>query len=464
MKIKMRNRKQSESLAVKLAPITLALASLMAASNAQAVLQVQCPGDTSGDDAVIDPTVREGGVIVGPEVQMQQWATGFRDPADGASVAKLIEQPANPADPVIERDIRCMHISASDGYTKMADGRDLYFFAFHRLTGTSIGGVPDEGQLRSNLPAPKIVGREGEELFLTLSNVGMALRPDLPDAHTVHYHGFPEASTIMDGVPDVSVSPNSMASMTYYYNLVEPGTYIYHCHFEATEHMQMGMIGNLWVEPKQNQSADGTIFGTHTHVKGDKYVYNDGDGSTHYDVEMPIQIVGFDGDFHDASEFITALPFASMNDEYPMINGRGYPDTVLDTEAGDVNGDLAKEAMKNSQGYLSQTMPSIVRAASGQKILLRVTNVSIINAFTLAAPGLTMELVGRGARIYRGANGENLHQKTSQVTVAGGDGFDVMIDTAGVNPGKYFLYSTNLNFLSNNMEDNGGIMTEIIIN
>jgi hypothetical protein len=55
---------------------------------------------------------------------------------------------------------------------------------------------------------------------------------------------------------------------------------------------------------------------------------NDGDGSTGYDVDFPIQIAGFDPAFHDASLTVQPLPFALMKDRYPMLNGRGYPDTV----------------------------------------------------------------------------------------------------------------------------------------
>ena len=31
---------------------------------------------------------------------------------------------------------------------------------------------------------------------------------------------------------------------------------MYHCHVEAAEHMQMGMLGNLFVRPRQNKTAD----------------------------------------------------------------------------------------------------------------------------------------------------------------------------------------------------------------
>ena len=49
------------------------------------------------------------------------------------------------------------------------------------------------------------------------------------------------------------------------------------------------------------------------------------------------------------------------------------------------------------------------------------------------------------------------------LNIAGGQAFDVIIDTTGVPAGTYFLYTTNLANLSNGPEDRGGIMTEINI-
>lgn len=417
---------KSKVLFAALTPVAAAVASVLTASNAHAVLLSQC------NDLGASPTAGPNAV-----------------------------------------EVQCMDMTASDGHMKTGDGRDLYFFGFRDVTdilvsnpGVALGDIlPDRGQLKARFPGSKIVGKEGAHLYLNLHNVGMILRPDLPDAHTIHYHGFAEAATVFDGVPDVSVSPNSMASMTYFYNLMEPGTYIYHCHFEATEHMQMGMIGNLWVTPKQNELPDGTGLNGFIHHTGNTYVYNDGDGSTYYDVETPVQLTGFDGNFHDASENITFLPFADMKDEYPMMNGRGYPDTVT-PDGGTDSSDAALPGspIVNVDGYVSQDLSSLVTANAGDKILLRLTNVSIINAYTLTAPGLNLKLVGRGARILRGQDGSDLYQSGSQVTAAGGETMEVIIDTAGVPAGTYFLYTTNLNYLSNNQEDNGGIMTEIRIN
>src|SRR5207253_10123032 len=59
-----------------------------------------------------------------------------------------------------------------------------------------------------------------------------------------------------------------------------------------------------------------------------KYAYNDGDGSTAYDVEYPIQIHGFDPNFHFVGMTFNPEGFVDMKDKYFLLNGRSYPDTV----------------------------------------------------------------------------------------------------------------------------------------
>ena len=382
---------------------------------AQAEIRVQCPGDTDGD-AVVDQ-------------------------------------------PVSGRQIKCMHLSAGDGFANMADGKLQYIFSFANLTGTPVADAMMAGMLAAEFPAPLITLKEGEEFYLTVTNVGMTRRPDLFDGHSVHFHGFPNASAVFDGVPDASAVPVMAASFTYYYNIVEPGTYMYHCHVEATEHMQMGMLGNLYVQPKQNDLADGTVLGTHVHRNpdgagplGDRYVYNDGDGSTRYDVEFPIQMSSFDPAFHEASLEVQPLPFAMMRDKYAMLNGRGYPDTINPSP------------LPNSEtGGFGQKMNSRVSAVRGQKILLRLSNLSVTAFFTLTSSGLPMKVVGTGARLLRGPDGKDLYYETNSITLGGGEAADVIVDTSSLQPGTYFLYTSNLNFLSNDGEDFGGMMTEVVI-
>ena len=357
-------------------------------------------------------------------------------------------------------NVKCMHLAAGDGFIKMADGRKQYMFGFSDMTGIPQANAIEAGILRAAFPAPSIVLDQGDEFYLTLTNVGMINRPDLADPHTVHFHGFPNASSIFDGVPDASISVNMGASLSYYYNVVEPGTYMYHCHVEATEHMQMGMLGNLYVKAAQNKLPDQTDLNGFLHTTGKEYVYNDGDGSTFYDVEFPIQIGSFDPEFHDASENTQPLPFAEMKDTYPMLNGRGYPDTanLLDLTPA------PESAAPHPTIPGPQVVSSLVSATVGEKILLRISNLNITNTYTLATNGLKMKVVGTGARLYRGPDGKDLYYDTNSVTLGGGESVDVIINTSGVPIGKYFLYTSNLNFLSNNTDDFGGMMTEININ
>jgi FtsP/CotA-like multicopper oxidase with cupredoxin domain len=359
-----------------------------------------------------------------------------------------------------------MHLTGGDGFIRMADGREMYVFGFSNVTGMPIDDVLGAGIFRTNFSAPTIRTREGQELYLTLTNVGTHQRPDLFDPHTVHYHGFPNAAAIFDGLPESAIAINQGASFTYYYQNIEPGTYMYHCHVEATEHMQMGMLGNLYVEPLQNQTGYGGDPGTVARLEGGPptaplgYVYNDGDGSTGYDVELAVQLAGFDDDFHDASENVQPLPFAAMVDTYPMMNGRGYPDTVTP-------GPLPKLPESRSSDPISpQRISATVSVTQGQRLLLRLSNLGVVRYYTLTALGLPMRVVGHGARLLRGAGqgvGEDVYVDTNTVTLGGGESADVLIDTSGVAPGTYFVYTTNLNYLSNDQQDFGGMMTEIVV-
>jgi FtsP/CotA-like multicopper oxidase with cupredoxin domain len=344
--------------------------------------------------------------------------------------------------------IHCKHLTAGDGFVRMADGRVLYTFGFNDVTGTPAAALTMD-TTAANFAAPTIELREDEDFYLTLSNVGMTLRPDLFDPHTVHFHGKENAAPVFDGMPEGSFGVNMGSSVTYFYHHPKPGTYMYHCHQEATEHMQMGMLGNLFVRPGQDGTPhtwDGKTYS--------QFVYNDGDGSTGFEREAALQLGSMDHVFHELHLGIQPLPFANMRDTYALINGRGYPDTV--------NPDPLPPPEEN--GFQpSQPVTSLVTAVQGQRLLLRLSNLNVTNHYTVTALGLPMQVVGRGARQLRGPDGKLVYVDTTSVTLGGGESTEVLIDTRAVPAGTYFLYTTNLNFLSNFDQDYGGMMTEIVI-
>jgi hypothetical protein len=469
--------------------------------------------------------------------------------------------------------IKCQHIAGGDGFATMADGNQIYLFGFGPLSGLAslqnaaglapgaynayVGTEPaseynklyagpivadgssltnvrnngtaaagasfdaairepammmNMGVLAADIPAPLFAVDEDDEFFLTLSNVGMIMRPDLFEQHTVHWHGYPNASSYFDGVPDASVAINIAGSFTYYYTAPDAGTYFWHCHITPPEHLQMGMVGQLYVRPRQNtvtalnsaptsalreklvntykyvntNSVQGsTANATYdpctidllcsspippaptastTQPQGAKYAYNDGDASTRYDVEYPIQMHGFDPNFHFIGMTFNPEQFADMKDKYFLLNGRSYPDTanpaVITTQASD------------GVTRPSQPLPALItinRTAGQTRALLRIADLSVTEYSTLATVGVPMTVIGFHARMLRDLAGNNMAYQTNSITIGGGESLDVILDVSDPAynncgpkaPCIFFLYSTNLDHLSNDAENFGGMMTEI---
>jgi len=369
--------------------------------------------------------------------------------------------------------------------------------------------IEDVGVLNGSMPAPTYAIDEDDEFFLTLTNVGMIMRPDLFEQHTVHFHGYPNASSFYDGVPEPSVAINIGASMTYYYLAPDAGTYMWHCHITPPEHLQMGMVGQVYVRPRQNKIPLGDslyqpllaevsstitdpanptraeyeairkrcipsddilcsnplptdVSATHgNNVQGQptKYAYNDGDGSTAYDVEYPLQIHGFDPNFHFVGMTFNPEPFTDMKNKYFLINGRSYPDTINDAA-------IHTQTPDGTEHY-SQVIRSLINVPVGGKALLRFSDLDAQEEQTIASLGMKMHVIGQNAKLLRDQDGNNMAYDTNSITMGGGESYDVILDasdTTTYHDGQvFYLYSPNLDHLSNDAENFGGLMTEIHI-
>ncbi len=372
--------------------------------------------------------------------------------------------------------------------------------------------IMDVGVMNGSIPAPLIAFDEDDELFLTLTNVGMIMRPDLFEQHTIHFHGYPNASSVYDGVPDASVAINIGGSFTYYYLSPDAGTYFWHCHITPPEHLQMGMVGQLYVRPRQNRLAPGAslygglqlqngtapgqtavdlrtacnptydilcsatlpaintgaVQGKDLLGNSQKYTYNDGDGSTAYDVEYPLQIHGFDPNFHFVGMTFNPEAFADMKSKFFLLNGRSYPDTVTP-------GPMATQTSDGRVHY-SQPLPAIINIPAGGKALLRIADLAVDEYATLASLGIPMKEIGFNAKLLRDQMGNNQAFYTNSITLGGGESLDVLLDASDAGCGStgcakqlypagstFYLYTPNLDHLSNDQENFGGLMTEVHI-
>jgi FtsP/CotA-like multicopper oxidase with cupredoxin domain len=145
-----------------------------------------------------------------------------------------------------------------------------------------------------------------------------------------------------------------------------------------------------------------------------------------------------------------------MKDKYPMINGRGYPDTIVPG---------ALPAPMENGGIPSQLETSLIEATVGEKVLLRLSNLNITTHHTLSSPSIPMRVVGVDAKELVADDGiEKLHYTTNSVTLSGGMSADVILDTTGVPAGDYYLYAADLQYLANNDAPGvGGMMTKIVV-
>jgi hypothetical protein len=125
-------------------------------------------------------------------------------------------------------------------------------------------------------------------------------------------------------------------------------------------------------------------------------------------------------------------------------------------------------ATQQSDGVSRPSQPlhsliTIDKTGGKSRALLRISDLSVTEFSTLATVGIPMTVIAQNARLLRDLSGNNLYYDTNSITVGGGESVDVILDAGNVPPGTYFLYSTNLDHLSNDAENFGGMMTEIVV-
>ena len=360
----------------------------------------------------------------------------------------------------------------------------LYGFGFIQgEVGQSIAElVVHKGLVR--WPAPIIAVDETDALFITLTNIGFQFRPDLDDAHTIHWHGFRNPISVFDGVPEVSVAVPPARDFPYFFPPRKAGTYMYHCHFEDVEHVQLGMDGVVFVRPAQNNTAPGTLFGSHTHASGDKYAYNDGNGSTFYEREFTLLLNEVDPRPHDNLLGIQEFLWSDYKAVYWLINGRAYPHTLI--RNGDALGEaalLVNEDPTGQQGpdgtqTLRQPVSSLIQVNAGERALLRFVNLGY-DQQSMQLNGIPMRVVGEDATLLRGPGGADLSYLTNTIYLGPGESRDVLFTapafsgsgTADPAPGmagafydSYLLKNRNVHTLHNNgatVNGLGGQVTEV---
>ncbi|MDO8456515.1 MAG: multicopper oxidase domain-containing protein [Burkholderiaceae bacterium] len=346
-----------------------------------------------------------------------------------------------PKSPTITSDLGLVHPD-----NLAPDSRfSTYIFGFRNVTGLSDTQRADQkNKAQHSAPMFWVDQFNGSNEFrMQLTNLGLALRPDLFDAHTIHWHGFRNVITFFDGEPTGSVAVTTGRIFQYIYRPRDPGTYMYHCHVEDVEHVHMGMTGPVFVRPLQN----GTNFGGFT-----KFAYNDGNGSTGYHREFAMFCSEVWADSHWADAHIQLPEWSDYRADFSLLNGRVYPDTLapnspINTGASthalvvqtDANGDLVVPATPYEH-LQYQPLSALVTCNAGERVLLRFANLGFReSAMTLA--GIKMKVIGKDATPMKGRDGTDTSYEASTVSFGAGESIDAIFTApAYVGPGAYDTY------------------------
>ncbi len=345
------------------------------------------------------------------------------------------------------------HLAATDGWISLPPKGSVYHpdpwapapfntytFGFRDVTQLNDADArAQKGLVQAS--APLLYAKVGKEARIKLTNLGFSTRPDLTDGHTVHFHGFPNAIPAFDGVPELSMGVPSGRSYTYFYKPQEPGTYMYHCHFEDVEHVSMGMTGIVFVRPADH----------------DNWAYND--ASTQFDKEFPMFLSEIWTQERWEAAHIQEHDWSDYEPDYWLINGRSYPDTL------EPDSDPLVTPARPELQY--QPHSSLVECTQGERVLLRFSNLGF-QQHAMRADGITFDVVGRDAKFLGPIDPQanppapaflDRRYQTDTIYIAPGESYDAIFTAPA--PGYYRLYNRKLAYLNNGGAPDGGMMTVI---
>lgn len=352
-----------------------------------------------------------------------------------------------------------------------------YIFGFRNITELTDSQRADQKN-HAQHSAPLFWVRQHDpgngvgEFRVSITNLGLAQRPDLFDEHTLHWHGFRNVIPFFDGEPTGSVAVPGGSVFTYVYRPHEPGTYMYHCHVEDTEHVHMGMTGMVFVRPRQ----DGTPY-TYGGKTFTAFAYNDGDGSTGYDREFSMMLTEVWAESHWADAHIQLPEWSDYRADFSMINGRVHPDTLAPNAPIDLTGPTRPylPVLVDGTGDLQapagrpdlnrQPLSALVQCNAGDDVLLRFANLGF-KEVSMTTTGLSFRVVGRDATPMRNADGTDTSYTTNTLVMGAGESFDVILrapaHSGGAGADTYLLYNRSFQRSDNGAPGGyGGQTTEI---
>lgn len=329
---------------------------------------------------------------------------------------------------------RSYTLYATDGWVTVPDGNVMYVFGFN---DTGIMG-------QVQFPAPMIWANVGDEVLINFVNLGFKYRTDLEDPHTVHLHGI-HSVPYHDGFPELSFAIPMGESFTYKFMAHAEGTYMYHCHVEAVEHVQMGMYGPLVIYG----GAQTKIYGRN-YTKEYIWLLSELDSRWHKAMEPGAAEL----EIPEILQTSPAIGYAewlriNYRPDYWMVNGMAFPDTLrTETEMPLVTkdpNDASFVAGLQNQVFVANGLPAhaglqrsaFVDAMPDEPILVRIINMGF-QTHALHLHGQHYEIIGTDARPLphlqtTGRRGGNERYEKFTINIGSGETYDTIVNFDSAN-------------------------------
>lgn len=297
-----------------------------------------------------------------------------------------------------------------DTTLKLPDGKEIYAF-----------GYTDNPNGPAQIPGPTLTVNEGDTVNLTLVDDKDPTKTDVNkdgDGHTIHLHGL-DLPSQFDGDPMTAPEQHSVMQgekYTYHFVAKHAGTYWYHCHEGAAEHIQMGMYGAFVVLP----AGDDNYAYDNTYAFDKQYTF------VLSDMQSEAHAKDYDALHNGGEEF----NWSQYHPDYFFINGKVWPDTLKDPRTN-------------------------IEATIGQRVLVRLINTGY-TLHSMHSHGFHFQVIGTDGRMLA-----QPYEKDT-LAIAPGERYDILFtfDQAG----RYMFHDHVEQFTTNNGEYPGGIMTMINVN
>jgi FtsP/CotA-like multicopper oxidase with cupredoxin domain len=229
--------------------------------------------------------------------------------------------------------------------------------------------------------------------------IRIIVRNQLDEPTTIHWHGL-EVPNAMDGVPDVTQRPIGPGEeFSYEFTVTQAGIFMYHSHYEATQATR-GLGGVFIIEPKDGDPVQADL-----------------------DIPLVLQEWGIDPASGEPLGDMPGMPGMSTTNFF-TINGKAFPATEP------------------------------IRVKQGQRVWLRLVNFASEVPHPIHLHGQPFKVIAKDGYPWDGPIA------VTQL-VGAGETYDLLFTAE--NPGTWLLHCHVPHHTTNNGEEPGGMMLQIVI-